>query len=74
MYFYEKVIESDYYDLEEAKEKINAFHANKKRLEFSKTKVNKLKDNIIKQRHALKYSRKRYEKVAGLIAIRIKAV
>ena len=68
MYFYEKVIESDYYDLEEAKEKINAFHANKKRLEFSKTKVNKLKDNIIKQRHALKYSRKRYEK--SLVSLR----
>ena len=68
MYFYEKVIESDYYDLVEAKEKIDTFRANKKRLEFSKTKVNQLKDNIIRQRHQLKYSRKRYEK--SLVSLR----
>ena len=38
MYFYEKVIESDYYDLEEAKEKINAFHANKNGLNLVRQK------------------------------------
>ncbi len=62
MYLYEKVIESDFYEMEAAKQKIDAFRTNKKKLEFSKYKASSLKKSILKQRYALKHTKNRYQK------------
>ena len=62
MYFYEKIIENDFGDMEDAKSKIREFKVNKKRLEYSKKEATKLKDNILKQHYVLKHSKSRYQK------------
>ena len=62
MYFYEKVIENDYYEIVDAKQKIDAYKTNKQKLEFSKSKANTLKHSILKQRYALKHTKKKYQK------------
>ena len=58
MYFYEKVIESDYFEMVQAKQKIDDFKINKRKLEYSKSKANSLKHNILKQRYQLKHTKK----------------
>ena len=62
MYFYEKVIESDYFEMVQAKQKIDDFKINKRKLEYSKSKANSLKHNILKQRYQLKHTKNRYQK------------
>ncbi|MEK9727620.1 MAG: peptidoglycan DD-metalloendopeptidase family protein [Candidatus Margulisiibacteriota bacterium] len=62
MYFYEKIIENDFKELQMAQQKINEFQISKKRLEYSKKQANQLKDNILKQRYALKHTKSRYQK------------
>jgi murein DD-endopeptidase MepM/ murein hydrolase activator NlpD len=62
MYFYEKIIENDFGDMEDAKSKIREFKVNKKRLEYSKKEATKLKDSILKQHYVLKHSKSRYQK------------
>jgi len=61
MYFYEKVIENDYFEMVQAKKKIDAYKANKQKLEYSKTKTQQLKENILKQRYTLKHTKNRYQ-------------
>ncbi len=62
MYLYEKVIENDYYDMVEAKQKIDAFEANKQKLEYSKTKAKTLTRSILKLDYTQKHTKHRYQK------------
>ena len=62
MYFYEKIIENDYFKMANAKKQIDAYNINKKKLEYSKSEANSLKHSILKQRHALKDTKNRYQK------------
>lgn len=62
MYFYEKVIENDFFDMVAAKKKIDDYKINKRKLEYSKSKANSLKHSTLKQRYTLKHTKKRYQK------------
>ena len=62
MYFYEKVIENDYQDMVLAKKKIDDYKTNKQKLEYSKSKANRLKRTILKQRYALKDTKNKYQR------------
>ncbi|MBL6722374.1 MAG: peptidoglycan DD-metalloendopeptidase family protein [Candidatus Margulisbacteria bacterium] len=62
MYFYEKIIENEYFELVNARERINTHKINKKKLELSRTKANELKQTIMKQRYELKDTKRRFQK------------
>lgn len=62
MYFYEKIIENDFFEMVEAKKKIDDYKVNKRKLEYSKSEANSLKHSILKQRYALKNTKNRYQK------------
>jgi murein DD-endopeptidase MepM/ murein hydrolase activator NlpD len=61
MYFYEKMIERDFYDLVDAKEKIKSYQKSKQHLEKNKRHAKYLKKSILKQRYTLKSTRKKYQ-------------
>jgi murein DD-endopeptidase MepM/ murein hydrolase activator NlpD len=62
MYFYEKIIENDFFEMVAAKKKIDDYKINKQKLEYSKSEANSLKHSILKQRYALKHTKNRYQK------------
>jgi murein DD-endopeptidase MepM/ murein hydrolase activator NlpD len=62
LYFYEKLMENDTHELIDAKQKINQFKRNKKRLEYNRIQAQKLKNDIIKQRRSLKNTKSNYQK------------
>jgi murein DD-endopeptidase MepM/ murein hydrolase activator NlpD len=61
MYFYDRIIETDYQDMVQAKKEIDHYNDNKKRLEFSKSKANQLKKTILQEGYALKNTKRRYQ-------------
>ena len=61
MYFYEKVIEKDFNDLEAAKRRISEYREYKSKVEKNKSKAHSLKNNILRKRYSLKKTKARYQ-------------